>query len=637
MRMALPIGVKWDSLVCRKGTFRNIVVLAVLAVVGATAQVRPDWRKVGTSAVELMLASPATGPVDRVWFSGDGAQLFARTTSGKTFATTDFETWTPANGAVEAIAGPGSAAARLPEASARVVASPSDPSRIYALGSQLSRSDDGGRSWTSLTQYKSDSIVGGGQHSLAVSPADPDQLVLANDDGVWRSLDGGLSWAGLNRLLPNLPVRRIVSTPTGTAGTRVEADGLGVLELPPGGAVWFPVPATTPENEAALRRRYSALVGVEITSFAAAGTMVYAGSNDGRIWVSFDAGISFQPSRIESGGSVERIFVDPLAPRVALAALRGPGARVLRTTSSGSFWDDLTANLPDGPVHAVTAERAAGAIYVATDRGVFWARADLEGASVPAVNWTTLTSALPVAAATDVRLDPAGVQLYVALDGYGVYAAAAPHRSSNLRLVSTADLSGRPAAPGSLVTVVGGRVDSARGGGLNYPVLAASSSESQLQVPFEAAGSSISLSLQTNTGPVTLGLPVQPVAPAIFVGRDGVPLLLDADSGLQLDTRNAAHSNGRMQILATGLGKVRPDWPTGMAAPMENPPVVAAEVKVFLDGSPLQVTRATLAPGYIGFYLIEVQLPAIANLGTSELHLSAGGQESNHVQMVLEP
>jgi uncharacterized protein (TIGR03437 family) len=49
------------------------------------------------------------------------------------------------------------------------------------------------------------------------------------------------------------------------------------------------------------------------------------------------------------------------------------------------------------------------------------------------------------------------------------------------------------------------------------------------------------------------------------------------------------------------------------------------------------VSRATLAPGYIGFYLIEVQLPAVTNAGVSELHIGAASQESNHVQIVIEP
>jgi uncharacterized protein (TIGR03437 family) len=114
-------------------------------------------------------------------------------------------------------------------------------------------------------------------------------------------------------------------------------------------------------------------------------------------------------------------------------------------------------------------------------------------------------------------------------------------------------------------------------------------------------------------------------------------MIYDADTGLLLDARNAAHSNGRIQILATGLGKVQPAWPTNLAAPMDNPPAVVAGIKAYLDGAPLQVTNATLAPGYIGFYLIEVQLSAIANLGTSALHLTADGQESNHVQIVIEP
>lgn len=324
---------------------------------------------------------------------------------------------------------------------------------------------------------------------------------------------------------------------------------------------------------------------------------------------------------------------------MALAALGGSGVRVLRTTSSGSIWDDLTANLPDAAVHGITAERASGAVYVATDRGVFYALTDLENATTPAVNWTNLAAALPAAPAMDVQLDPTAVQLYVALDGYGVYATAAPHRLRNLRIVSAADFSARPAAPGSLLSVMGGRVSGARGGNLNYPVLSVSDSQSQIQVPFEAVGPNVSLSLETSAGPLTLGLPVQPVSPAIFVGSDGTPMIYDADSDLLLDARNTARSNGRIQILATGLGKVRPEWPTNLAAPLDKDtaPAVVANVKAYLDGTPLQVTSATLAPGYIGFYLIEAQLPAIANLGTSALYITADGQESNRVQIVIEP
>jgi uncharacterized protein (TIGR03437 family) len=236
-----------------------------------------------------------------------------------------------------------------------------------------------------------------------------------------------------------------------------------------------------------------------------------------------------------------------------------------------------------------------------------------------------------------VRLDPTGVQLYIALEGYGLYAAAAPHRVRNLRIVNGGDYSTRAAAPGSLLTVIGGQVNSAAGAGLNYPVLAGSATESQIQVPFEAAGPNVSLALRTPTGTVTRELPVVPVSPAIIVSRDGVAMLWDADSGMPLDVRNTARSNGRMQIWATGLGKVTPDWPTGIPAPHDGPPAVVAQVRAYLDGTPLQVTRATLVPDFVGFYLIEVQLPAIVNAGTSDLFISADGQESNHVQVTIEP
>ena len=216
------------------------LVLAGLGAGLAAGQTNPGWRKVGGASVELMLAAPATGPVEAAWFSLDGGSLFVRVRAGKTFETADFETWTE-TAAAESAAPVAALADRLPDPGARVVATAADPARLYALGRQLYRSLDGGKSWINLTAYQSESVVGAGQHALAVSPRDPDELVVANDYGVWRSLDGGLSWSGLNGGLPNLPVRRILAAPTGAAGARIQAEGLGVLELPPGGAVWLPV------------------------------------------------------------------------------------------------------------------------------------------------------------------------------------------------------------------------------------------------------------------------------------------------------------------------------------------------------------------------------------------------------------
>jgi len=49
------------------------------------------------------------------------------------------------------------------------------------------------------------------------------------------------------------------------------------------------------------------------------------------------------------------------------------------------------------------------------------------------------------------------------------------------------------------------------------------------------------------------------------------------------------------------------------------------------------VTRAVLAPGYVGFYLIEIEIPKIVNYGPSELYIEAEGQASNRVRVYVEP
>ncbi len=605
-----------------------------------SAQTPPvEWRRIGNASMDVGLASPATGPVLAVWYSADGSRLYARTRANRVFETIDFENWTAIQGASEPADIPPPAVDRVPESGARLAVSPIEPGRVYALGNQLYRSDDGGRSWSNLTGFRSQSIIGTGQRSVAVSPDDPDQLVVANSFGVWRSMDGGLSWTGMNRYLPNLPAARILATPTGSHGARILVPDLGAMELAPGSSeAWRPAAGGHPDAETRALRSASAALGTEITAVASSGQTVYAGGADGHLWVSLDGGHNWTSSPRPGGnGPVERLFADPSEPRVALAAVGGSGPHVLRTTNNGGFWDDLTSNLPDAPAHGVTAERTSGAVYVATDNGIYFASADLENASPAAPAWIPIGSRLPAAPATDVKLGANGAQLYAALDGYGVYAAAAPQRTGALRLVNAADFSARPAAPGSLISVQGGRVSSASAGSLSFPVLAASASESQIQVPFETSAANLSLALQTEAGRFMLGLPVQAVSPAVFVNHDGSPMILDADSGLMLDGRSTAHSNARIEILATGLGKVRPDWPTGMAAPLENPPVVAATVKAYLDRVPVPVTRATLAPGYIGFYLIELQLPAIVNAGSAEFYITAEGQESNRVQVVLEP
>ncbi len=199
-------------------------------------------------------------------------------------------------------------------------------------------------------------------------------------------------------------------------------------------------------------------------------------------------------------------------------------------------WDDTSANLPDVTVHGVTAYTSGYARDVATDQGVFFVRTNLNVLSVATPSWAALAGLLNTPA-TDVKLDSGAIQLWVALEGYGLYQTMAPHRAGDPRLIDSAGLIARVAAPGTLFSIEGARVSSANAGGLPVPVLFAADTGSQLQIPFEMRGDSVALAIDGPGGARTLPpVPLVSAAPAIQLDpSDGAPLLLDADNGVLLD------------------------------------------------------------------------------------------------------
>ena len=583
----------------------------------------------------------ATGPVRRVWFSTDGKTLYART-DYQTFATSNLESWQPVDALPPSrVSIP---AARRPEAAAELSAG---GRRIYAAGNFVYASDDGGQNWSNLTSYQQQSILGGVAHDIAVSPTNSEEVVVASDTGVWRSIDSGTTWAGLNQVLPNLPIQRLVATPANGQGVRaifkIGANAVEMEWAPGERLAWQPSSANALISEQAVLAQAGAATGIAPTAAAAAGLLLYAGAANGQFLVSSDGGRFWQRSPAVDGGTVVAIYADPAQPTTALAVLtrrrddpNGRRSRIYRTTNRGTFWDDLTNNLPDVEFHGITADRTTGNVYVAGDRGVFTTKADLLNAA-PATPWTRISEGLPDAPAMDVKLDPVGQQVYVALAGYGVYATAALRDPNEIRALSTADLTTRVAAPGALMSIFGSNLQSTRLGDLTPPVLSTTATELQIQVPFDAPAGTLPLSVQSATGAATVQMLLAETSPVIFLDPDGSPWLLNAETGTPLDAQHPARGGSHVQILCTGLGRVRPDWPTGQAAPLTDPPQVIAGVRVLLGDTPLEVTRATLAPGYVGYYLVEAVLPAAVNAGPAVLTLQSAGRSSNAVSLYLEP
>ena len=251
----------------------------------------------------------------------------------------------------------------------------------------------------------------------------------------------GLSWSGLNDSLPNLPVSAPDAVAGNGRGARLLLEDLGEIEWAPGEKTGLAARfAYDAQREEALKRALSSTLAAEILSSAAGGDFLYAGASDGgRIWASWDRGATW------------RVFTRPKRGRPRhLCGVREPTGRPggrrarggRRSRTPDYQWRDLLGRSNGGPAgmaaHAVTADYSSGAVYVASDKGVFLTFVDLLSAGPPGL-WTPLTTGLTNRAVLDVRLDAGGNQLYIAVEGEGVFAATAPHRFWIRRLVSAAD------------------------------------------------------------------------------------------------------------------------------------------------------------------------------------------------------
>ncbi|MBU6324356.1 MAG: hypothetical protein KJS92_02615 [Bacteroidetes bacterium] len=76
---------------------------------------------------------------------------------------------------------------------------PQNENRIYSLWSQVSKSEDGGRSWQVLMSWND---VHPDHHAFYIHPDQPEFLINGNDGGLNFSYDGGKTW----RFVENLPI-----------------------------------------------------------------------------------------------------------------------------------------------------------------------------------------------------------------------------------------------------------------------------------------------------------------------------------------------------------------------------------------------------------------------------------------------
>ena len=153
------------------------------------------------------------------------------------------------------------------------------------------------------------------------------------------------------------------------------------------------------------------------------------------------------------------------------------------------------------------------------------------------------------------------------------------------------------------------------------PLFYVSSSQINVQAPFELTGSEtarIEIDAE-QTGATSATVPVLEASPAIFTlassGR-GRAVAINP-SGSVNDRNNPAAPGDVITVYASGLGQVQPEPATGSPAPEDPPAAVVAEVTAAIGGAAATVNFAGLAPGFVGLYQLNIEIPADAPVGVA--------------------
>jgi uncharacterized protein (TIGR03437 family) len=176
-----------------------------------------------------------------------------------------------------------------------------------------------------------------------------------------------------------------------------------------------------------------------------------------------------------------------------------------------------------------------------------------------------------------------------------------------------------------LPTTLGGAVVTV--GGMTAPILYASSTQINIQIPFEASAGSAALSVTVAgaaAGATTISLSA--LAPGLFLLPQGAAAV-NQDGSVNSQTQPASVGSVISAYL-TGLGPVNPPVATGAAAPSTPLSEVSATIAATIGNVDAPVKFAGLAPGFTGLYQVNILVPPIAP-GQYPLQVGANGVLSN--------
>jgi photosystem II stability/assembly factor-like uncharacterized protein len=318
-----------------------------------------------------------------------------------------------------------------------VEVAPSNPQVVYAAREpEVFRSDDGGRTWQDLG-FNAPGYRMGIPIGLAVDPTDPDIVYLNSyEGGVYRSDDGGRTWVSANVGYTGATVSDLAVNPHDPQHLYVS--GLnGVFKSLDGGATYL---GMNPQDTTFEFARSITADPQDWTVLYGANTWsgrVFGSSDGGKSWSKLgDLDLTITTLREDHSVGITAIVVSPQDPETIYVATvvgrendpgeleQQPGLGVYKSTDGGRSWQAASNNLPSKQVFTLIMDAGNPPVLYAGTLGGVARTAD------GGQRWEVLNTGLPVKEVRALTIDPNNPQvLYAGTGNAGAFKSTNGGRS----------------------------------------------------------------------------------------------------------------------------------------------------------------------------------------------------------------
>jgi len=185
-------------------------------------------------------------------------------------------------------------------------------------------------------------------------------------------------------------------------------------------------------------------------------------------------------------------------------------------------------------------------------------------------------------------------------------------------------------------------------GNFPAPLFYVSPLQVNFQVPWISISKPTQFPLQITQGAslTTISFLLTPYAPALFTtngqGSGQAAAIISNTTSLAAPTgaypgSRPANKGEFVLLYCTGLGAVTNQPAAGDVSPSNPPATTLATPTLTVGGAPVPVSFSGLAPGYVGLYQVNFQIPATASSGNAiAVVLSVGGVSSNSATIAIQ-